>query len=248
MVKVISGDKPNTAQKMLFPLFLIIILGLLFVGIKQDNFIARQGWGLLSAEIMLAALAFFYWGFEQGKASSREIALIAVLGAAAAVGRVPFAALPNVQPTTFMVIISGFVFGPRAGFMVGSTAALVSNFFLGQGPWTPWQMFSWGLAGASAGLIKMVYPNIGTRGMTVFSFIWGYLFGWIMNLWFWTAFIQPLNWQSFVAAYAASFWFDTFHAVGNAAFYLLFGASFIKILKRFRRKLKTGIIEPDTLS
>ena len=248
MVKVISGDKPNTAQKMLFPLFLIIILGLLFIGIKQDNFIARQGWGLLSAEIMLAALAFFYWGFEQGKASSREIALIAVLGAAAAVGRVPFAALPNVQPTTFMVIISGFVFGPRAGFMVGSTAALVSNFFLGQGPWTPWQMFSWGLAGASAGLIKMVYPNIGTRGMTVFSFIWGYLFGWIMNLWFWTAFIQPLNWQSFVAAYAASFWFDTFHAVGNAAFYLLFGASFIKILKRFRRKLKTGIIEPDTLS
>jgi len=248
MVKVISGDKPNTAQKMLFPLFLIIILGLLFAGIKQDNFIARQGWGLLSAEIMLAALAFFYWGFEQGKASSREIALIAVLGAAAAVGRVPFAALPNVQPTTFMVIISGFVFGPRAGFMVGSTAALVSNFFLGQGPWTPWQMFSWGLAGASAGLIKIVYPNIGTRGMSVFNFVWGYLFGWIMNLWFWTAFIQPLSWQSFMAAYAASFWFDSFHAVGNTAFYLLFGSSFTKILKRFRRKLKTGIIEPDTLS
>ncbi len=243
MVKGISGDRPNPAQKILFPLFLIIILGLLLAGIKQDNFIAGQGWGLLSAEIMLAALAFFYWGFEQGKASSREIALIAVLGAAAAVGRVPFAALPNVQPTTFMVIVSGFVFGPRAGFMVGSTAALVSNFFLGQGPWTPWQMFTWGLAGASAGLIKTVCPGIGIRGMSAFNFVWGYLFGWIMNLWFWTAFIQPLNWQSFVAVYAASFWFDTFHAAGNAAFYLLFGAGFTKILNRFRRKLKIRIIE-----
>jgi len=137
MFKDTSGNRPNPAQKFLFPLFLIIIMGLLFAGIKQDNFIARQGWGLLSAEILLAALAFFYWGFEQGKASSREIALIAVLGAAAAVGRIPFAALPNVQPTTFMVIVSGFVFGPRAGFMVGSTAALVSNFFWGRAPGRP---------------------------------------------------------------------------------------------------------------
>ncbi|MFZ5595838.1 MAG: ECF transporter S component [Bacillota bacterium] len=246
MIKSISNDKPNPVLKILFPIFLIIIPGLLLAGIERDNFVARQGWGLLSAEIMLIALVLFYWGFEQGRASSREIALIAVLGAVAAVGRVPFAALPNVQPTTFMVIVSGFVFGPRAGFMVGSTAALVSNFFLGQGPWTPWQMFSWGLAGVSAGLIKPVLP--GSKGMAAFCFIWGYLFGWIMNLWFWTAFIQPLNWQSFVATYAASFWWDTFHAAGNAAFYLLFGASFTKILKRFRRKLKISIIEPDTKS
>lgn len=236
----IYNNKPNPMLKIPPPFFLLIILGLLFAGIKQNNFVARQGWGLLSAEIMIATLAFFYWGFEQGKISSREIALIAVLATVAALGRIPFAGLPNVQPTTFMVIISGYVFGSRAGFMVGSTAALVSNFFLGQGPWTPWQMFAWGLAGTSAGLIKMVYPNIGPKSMLVFNFIWGYLFGWIMNVWFWTAFIQPLNWQSFIATCAASFWFDTFHAVGNTIFYLLFGAGFIKILQRFRRKLEWG--------
>ena len=243
MGKDISVDKSGLGPKIALPVILVIITGLLLAGIKQDNFVARQGWGLLSAEIMVIALAFFYWGFEQGRTSSREIALIAVLGAVSAVGRIPFAALPNVQPTTFMVIVSGFVFGPRAGFMVGSTAALVSNFFLGPGPWTPWQMFTWGLAGASVGVIKMIFPGIGTRGMSVFNFIWGYLFGWIMNLWFWTAFIQPLNWQSFVATYGASFWFDTFHAAGNAAFYLFFGAGFTKILRRFRRKLKIRIIE-----
>lgn len=229
--------------KILFPLLLFLILGLLLASFRQVDFVDGQGWGLLSAGILLIALAFFYWGFEQGRASPREIALIAVLGALAAVGRVSFAVLPNVQPATFIVIVSGFVFGPRAGFMVGSTAALVSNFFLGQGPWTPWQMFAWGLAGASAGLLNIICPGIGKRNMVVFNFFWGYFFGLIMNLWFWTSFIQPLNWQSFVAVYAAGLWFDTWHAVGNAAFYLIFGTGFIKILRRFRKKLKHKIIE-----
>ncbi|MCL5057127.1 MAG: ECF transporter S component [Actinobacteria bacterium] len=246
--KDVSADKSGLGQKIALPALLIIVAGLLLAGVDQDNIVARQGWGMLSAEIMLAALAFFYWGFEQGRATSREIALIAVLSAAAAAGRVPFAVLPNVQPTTFMVIVAGSVFGPRAGFMVGSTAALVSNLFLGQGPWTPWQMLAWGLAGVSAGLIKLVFPGMGSRGMAAFSFIWGYLFGGIMNIWHWTAFIQPLNWQSFAAVYAASFWFDTFHALGNAFFYLLFGPSFTKILRRFRRKLKIVIIDRSTLS
>ena len=243
MNPAIYNEKPNPLLKIFFPLSLLIILGLLFADIKHNNFLLKQGWGLLSAEIIFTALAFFYWGFEKSKTSSREIAFIAVLGTIAAVGRVPFAMLPGLQPVTFIVIISGFVFGSRAGFMVGSTAALVSNFFLGQGPWTPWQMFTWGLAGVSAGLIKKAFPNIGARWMTVFCFIWGYLYGWIMNLWFWTAFIQPLNWKSFVVTYAASFWYETFHALGNTAFFLLFGTGFIKILMRFRKKLQIKIIE-----
>lgn len=229
-------------RKIMFPLALVLILGLLLESIWGNNFLARQGWGLLSLEIVIIALALLYWGFEQGRLSSREVAVIAMLGTIAAVGRIPFTVLPNIQPTTFMVIISGFVFGPRAGFMVGSTAALVSNFFLGQGPWTPWQMFTWGLAGTSAGAIKMICPHIGSRGMAVFSFLWGYLYGWIINLWLWTTFVSPLNWPSFVATCAASFWFDTFHALGNTLFYLFFGPSFVKLLKRFRRKLEVTFI------
>jgi energy-coupling factor transport system substrate-specific component len=231
-----------------FPLFLLIILGLFFISIKQNNILVRQGWSLLSVEIMIVILAFLYWGFERGRVSSREVAIIATLGTIAAVGRISLAALPSIQPATFLVIISGFVFGPRAGFMVGSTTALVSNFFLGQGPWTPWQMFTWGLAGTSAGLVKIIFPAIGKKGMAMFSFFWGYLFGWLMNLWFWTAFIHPLNWSSFIATCAASFWFDTLHALGNALFYILFGASFIKILKRFQRKLITENIIPGNIN
>ncbi|MDN5344639.1 MAG: energy-coupling factor transport system substrate-specific component, partial [Clostridia bacterium] len=155
-------------RKILFPLALALILGLLLASVKFNALLWGQGWGLLASVIIIMALGLLYWGFEQGRVSTREVAVIAMLGTIAAVGRVPFAGLPNIQPTTFMVIISGFVFGSRAGFMVGSTAALVSNFFLGQGPWTPWQMFAWGLAGTTAGAMKFILPHAGVKAMTAF--------------------------------------------------------------------------------
>lgn len=192
----------------------------------------------MATAIISAVLALLYLGFEVSSVSSREIGIIAVLGTLAAVGRVPFAALPNIQPTTFLVIISRCGFGPQAGFMVGSTAAVVSNFFLGQGPWTPWQMLAWGLAGMTAGLLGRLRAPIGKIPMTAFCLAWGYIYGWIMNLWFWTAFVYPLNWQSFLATCAASVWFDTGHAFSNAGLYLLLGPRTIKILGRFRRKMR----------
>lgn len=233
-------------RKIIFPFSLLLVAGLLAGSTRGSSLLARQGWGIVSVEIMIVFLALAYWGFEQHRVSPREVAMTATLGAVAAAGRVLFAPLPNVQPTTFMVIVSGFVFGPRAGFMVGSTAALVSNFFLGQGPWTPWQMIAWGLAGASAGIMSAVFPRLATPGMVGFSFLWGYLFGWLMNLWFWTAFVSPPNWPSFAAICAASFWFDTLHAVSNAALYLLLGPGLVRILRRFRRKLEiVRVSSPD---
>lgn len=229
---------PEYLSKSRFPLFLLAVTGLLALSVSAGNPVAGQNWGLLSAEIVFIAIVFLYRGFEKSRVSSREIAIIAVLGTVAAVGRVPFAALPNIQPVTFLVIVSGYVFGARAGFMVGSTAAVVSNFFLGQGPWTPWQMFTWGLAGSSAAFFSAAFPQAGRWGMVAFLFAWGYIYGWIMNLWFWTAFISPLNWQSFLATYAASLWFDTCHALGNVIFYLFCGAGAMKILKRVKNKLE----------
>lgn len=225
------------------PLALFLIAAALASGLVAAGILTRS-WGLLSATILGSALFFCYLDFEYSAASAREIGLIAVLGAIAAVGRVPFAALPGIQPVTFLVVVSGFVFGPRAGFMVGSTAALVSNFFLGQGPWTPWQMLTWGLAGITAGLLVRLMPQPKSAGRVLFCFAWGYLYGGIMDLWFWTGFVHPLTWKSFLATWAASFWFDTLHAVGNAGFYLLLGPRLIRVLERFRKKIRIEIIEP----
>ncbi|MFA5384382.1 MAG: ECF transporter S component [Eubacteriales bacterium] len=214
---------------------LLIVVGAILVLSKQD-------WGLLSLEIIFIALGFFYWLCEKKPFSAKYLSVIAALSSIAAVSRVPFAAIPGVQPTTFLIISTGLIFGPQAGFLAGSTAAVLSNFFLGQGPWTPWQMFAWGMAGSAAGLLKNIHPKIGLKGIVLFNFFWGYLFGWIMNLWSWTAFISPLNLSSLITVNAASFWFDTFHALGNAVFCLVFNTSLAKILRHFQRKLEISEI------
>lgn len=228
---------------MLLTLGVALMVILLALSLKGNSIIWNLQGGLTATAIISAVLALLYLGFEVSSVSSREIGIFAVLGTLAAVGRVPFAALPNIQPTTFLVIVSGFVFGPQAGFMVGSTAAVVSNFFLGQGPWTPWQMLAWGLAGMTAGLLGTFGSKIGHLPMVLFCLAWGYIYGWIMNLWFWTAFVYPSNWQSFLATCAASLWFDTGHAFSNAGLYLLLGPRIIKILRRFRRKVGLARIE-----
>ena len=183
--------------------------------------------------IGLAILAFFF-EFEVGAAGSKEIALVAMLGTISAVLRVPFVAIPGVQPCTFLIICSGYVFGPIAGFMVGAVTALVSNFFLGHGPWTPYQMFAWGMVGTSAVLVKRL--RFGRIGLVIFGIVWGYVFGWIMNVWFWASFVYPLTLKTFMVAQLNSVWFDTFHAIGNAIFLGLFGLKTIGALERFRKR------------
>jgi energy-coupling factor transport system substrate-specific component len=79
--------------------------------------------------------------------------------------------------------VEGLVFGAESGFLVGAVAAIVSNIFLGKGPWTPWQMFAWGMMGMSAGLLRNTWWMMAMWGKLVFGFIRGYLFGWIMYLW-----------------------------------------------------------------
>jgi energy-coupling factor transport system substrate-specific component len=214
----------------------LLTAGVLALASWQLRFIL-QHWAVFALLLLLAALVLFFIHFEKSTLSSREVGLISILATLAAVSRVPFAALPSIQPTTFLTIVSGYVFGAQAGFMVGAVGALGSNFFLGQGPWTPFQMLFWGLAGASAGALGKYFPDVSRVGMTIFSASWGFLFGWLMNLFFVVCFIEPLTWSSILLAYAASFLFDCMHAFGNVCFYLLLGPSVIKVLQRFKAKI-----------
>jgi energy-coupling factor transport system substrate-specific component len=125
--------------------------------------------------------------------------------------------------------------------MVGAITALVSNFFLGQGPWTPYQMFAWGLAGVSAAYIKQL--KLGRTGLIIFGALWGYFYGWIVNTWFWLSFIYPLTLKTFCLYQLNSLWFDTLHAIGNALFLGLFGVKTIAILERFRQRFNWGLLD-----
>ena len=193
-----------------------------------------SNWGLMATVVVTLAVIAFFFEFESRAVSSKEIALIAMLGTISAVSRIPFAVIPNVQPCTYLIICSGYVFGPVAGFMVGAITALVSNFFLGQGPWTLYQMFAWGLAGVSAAYLRRF--GLGRISLIIFGAIWGYLYGWIMNTWYWASFIYPLTLKTFLTYQLTSIWFDTFHALGNVVFLGFFGMKTVAILQRFKRR------------
>lgn len=202
----------------------------------------NSNWALYSLLIVSGSLAVIFAWYNRRKVSAKELALIATLSALAGLGRVPFAAIPSVQPTTFLVMITGYVFGSGPGFMVGALAAFVSNLFLGHGPWTPWQMVGWGLAGVCAGLIGRFEPSNRQLWLMVLSLVWGFLFGWLLNTWHWLALVYPLTLRSFISVQLTSIWFDTMHSVGNALFMYLLGPDLIKVLQRFKRRLAVSYL------
>ena len=138
---------------------------------------ARVSWQLASFAVLAIGLAAGAAWYERGRPDARVVALVATLAALAALGRIAFAALPNVKPTTDIVLIAGYSLGGGPGFAVGAIAGLTSNFFFGQGPWTPWQMAAWGATGiAGATLARVTAGRIGRWPLAIVCALAGLLF------------------------------------------------------------------------
>lgn len=196
----------------------------------------KDYYGLISVVFLALILLQRFVKFENQATGARDLMLIAILSALAAVSRVPFAGLPSIQPTSTVIILSAFVFGPNMGFMIGAIGALVSNMFLGQGPWTPWQMFAWGSMGYIVGLISVKWQIKGRILLSCIGFVLGLVFGWVMNLWFVIGFLSPITFQSIVATYATSFYMDLLHGISNAVLIFLLYKPWMVILDRIKNK------------
>lgn len=202
----------------------------------------QEYYSLISILLALITIGVFLVGFERRKVEGREIVLLALLAAIATVSRIPFAGIPSIQPTTFVIIVTALVFGAESGMLVGITAALVSNLFLGQGPWTPWQMYAWGMIGYLAGMLRHTKFMRSLAGKCTFGAISGFLFGWLMNLWFVASMLtDEFNWASILTYYSAGFYFDLAHAGSNILFIFLFSSAWIKVLERFQ--VKYGLLK-----
>ncbi|MBU5590434.1 ECF transporter S component [Clostridium sp. MSJ-4] len=192
---------------------------------------------------VIVTLVINYLYFEKSNKGTKEVALIATLSAIAAISRVPFTGIPNVQPTTFLVALSGLVFGSYEGFLIGSTAGFISNIFIGQGPWTPWQMMAWALIGWISGIMGVKNKKPSIEIFALLCFIYGFAFDWIMNIWHVIGFIRPINWKTILVAYARGLPFDVLHAVGNFIFVLVFYNKFYNVLKRYKDRLRYTYIK-----
>lgn len=225
--------KPSNIALAAFALFTALwIAGETFSIPGLDNL------GLMTLVAVALVLAYYYLRFEERDTDTKTIAVLGMLSALAVAGRVLMAPIPNVQPATFIIIVAGYVFGPLSGFMVGSTTALVSNFLLGHGPWTIWQMLAWGLAGLTAGLLGKGKHLEGRLRLSIFCAAWGFLYGWMLTIYFVFGFVRPLTFRAFLTAFATGMWFDTFHAAGNFVFAFLLGPALVVMLRRYRSRFQ----------
>lgn len=198
-----------------------------------------MSWTLAAMAILGICLFFGFWWYERQHPPAKVVALVATLAALAALGRMAFAPLPSVKPTTTIVLIAGFALGAAPGFTVGAVAALASNLFFGQGPWTPWQMVAWGLCGVLGAAIAVATRGRPPRriplGLCCAAAALG--FGAIMDLSTWTTFGRHTL-SEYVVISGTALPFNITHAVGSFAFAVAFGPALLAALARFRMRFQ----------
>jgi energy-coupling factor transport system substrate-specific component len=210
-----------------------------------------MSWSLASYAILALGLAAGAWWYERSQPTARVLALVATLAALAALGRVAFAAVPNVKPTTDIVLIAGFALGGAPGFMVGAVAALTSNLFFGQGPWTPWQMAAWGAVGIGGALLYRVGgEKLGGRvPLALACGFAGFAFGAVMDFQLAVTYGQGQGLLGRWAFYSGtSFGYNVAHALGNILFALAFGPALVSSLRRFRQRMTVKWVAPAPLA
>jgi energy-coupling factor transport system substrate-specific component len=213
-----------------------------------------MSWQLAATVVLGLALAGGFAWYERSHPDARVVALVATLAAFAALGRIAFVAVPNVKPTTDIVLLSGYALGPAPGFMVGAAAGLTSNFFFGQGPWTPWQMVGWGMTGLiGAGLAGLTAGRIRRWPLALTCMVVGFGFTALQDVGDWVNFSDHSLAQLGVYV-GKGVGFDGVHAAGCLIFALAFGPALTRSLARFATRLNVtwrtagGVIAPLLLA
>ncbi len=230
-----------TQRTIIATLMILIFIPLtIYFGIYYLN---DRKYYIISLLVIIETMIPFVMVFENRKPQAREIIIIAVLCAIAVAGRAAFFMLPQFKPVISIVIIAGLCFGGEAGFLVGAVSGFISNFFAGQGPWTPWQMFGFGIIGFLAGVLfqkgilkrnKIALCIFG--GITTF-----FIYGFLLN----TASIfmvqSMITWEIIILACLRGVPFDLIHAGATMIFLWLIADPMLEKLDRI--KVKYGLID-----
>ena len=171
----------------------------------------------------------------------KDMIMITVLSAIIAISRGVFFWIPQFKPVSALVLITGSCFGSVPGMLVGMLSGFLSNFMFSQGPWTPFQMLSWGLLGFIAGLIAD--PLRRSRVvLAIYAVISGVLYSLLMDIWSTLWSDGYFNVSRYLAFVVSSAQFTLIYAVSNLVFLLLLARPIGKILGRIKTKygIRTG--------
>ena len=209
--------KVNRRTWFALALMLLVVPLLLYLSVR---FFHGRKYLICSLIVIVAAMLPFFMMFEGRKPKAREIMVISVLAAIGVAGRAAFFMVPSFKPVAAIVILTGVSFGGEAGFLVGCLIMMLSNMFMGQGPWTPWQMFSFGIIGFLAGILYQ--KGILNPASILMSY--GY--------------ITP---ASLVAFYISGIPVDLVHALSTVIFLWFLSRPLLEKLERIKKKY--GLIE-----
>lgn len=229
-------------KRMIFGMILILaaipvvlILGMTVLRERSVYFI--------SLGIICLAILPFLVLFENRRPQARELVLIAVLTAIAVAGRAAFFMIPQFKPVTAIVIIAGIALGSQAGFLTGALSGFVSNFFFGQGPWTPWQMFSFGIIGFLAGVLFHKRAERQQESRLVICIFGGLatlvLYGLIMDTSSFLMYTSQVSGAALLTIYASGLPFNLIHAASTVVFLLFLYRPLLQKLERV--KIKYGL-------
>ena len=196
-----------------------------------------MSWPLASFALVAVVLVAGWLCYERARPSARMVAIIGTLAALAALGRDAFVAVPDVKPITAMALVVGYALGPLPGFSVGALGMLASNFVLGQGPYTPWQMAAWGLVGlAGAALGAVSRRRLGRVQLALACALAALAAKELMNVYTWTLGASHTP-AALLAVAGTALPFDVTDAVASFAFGLAFAPELARLLARMRARM-----------
>lgn len=225
---------------------LVICLLIPAVLLLSRHFFGSQKYYLCSMVLILLSMVPFFLSFEKRRPEAREIVTLAVMCAIAVASRAAFIMLPHFKPLVGIVIITGMAFGAEAGFLTGAVSAFVSNFLFGQGPWTPWQMFAYGIAGFLAGLLTRA--GVLKKDRNLRAAVFGGLevllvTGPLLDTCSLFLMVNEINRESAAAIYASGLPVNAIHALATFLTVLLLEKPIMEKLDRI--KVKYGMMEEE---
>ena len=192
----------------------------------------------ISVCIALLACVPFFMSFEKGRTRTKNLVVLATMLTLSIVGRFAFAFLPHFKPVTAIVVITGIYLGAENGFLCGALSALLSNFIFGQGPWTPFQMFAWGLIGLLAAALSK--PLKKSRiALSVYGAFSGVMYSLLLDVFATLWHDGAFNPSRYIALTVSALPVTAVYAASNVIFLLLLAKPIGEKLERI--KIKYGL-------
>lgn len=226
---VIKNANVRKILKLIVPFILIpavIAAGIIVFDEKRYAFI--------SLAVTALALLLFISGFEKKKAGTRRLIIAAVMSALSVAGRF----IPFFKPVTALTVLTSIWLGGESGFLVGALSAVISNFYFGQGPWTPFQMFAWGMIGLFAGVIASPLRK-SRAALVIYGLFSGMAYSFIMDIWTVVWYNNTFDIALYLSALMTAAPYTILYSVSNIIFLWFFAKPFGEKLERV--KLKYGV-------